>query len=222
MQRITKNQSGFGAVEALLILIIVILIGVVGWLVYKDHNKTPANASTTTSTKTATAATTPDPYAGWQQYCSSHEKACFKYPSSWTAKPDCGGPCTDFDSVNLTSPSNTFVSFTSAETGVGGDCDPTTTPHVIYNVVEPLSKVPGVYFIESSRADIDGIELGLMDSSGGQKPTTGDTGRCLDYLMFDAKNTPYAKVWFHGHVADSAKADDLTTAELIVKSYYYQ
>src|SRR5437764_2336320 len=35
-----KNQSGFSAVEVVLVLVIVALVGVVGLMVYKNHNKT--------------------------------------------------------------------------------------------------------------------------------------------------------------------------------------
>jgi len=47
MNKLLKNEKGFGAVEALLIAIIVVLIGAVGFLVYKDGHKT-----TTVVTKT--------------------------------------------------------------------------------------------------------------------------------------------------------------------------
>ncbi|HEY1835386.1 MAG TPA: hypothetical protein VGG13_01030 [Candidatus Saccharimonadales bacterium] len=57
MNKLSKNQKGFGAVETLLVLIIIILIGAVGWLVYKDHHKTtpPAKASTSANTNTPPA-----------------------------------------------------------------------------------------------------------------------------------------------------------------------
>lgn len=57
--KILKNQQGFGAVETILVLIIVILIGVAGWLVYDNHHKQPpppAKTSTSKATTTTNAA----------------------------------------------------------------------------------------------------------------------------------------------------------------------
>ena len=52
MKKIKTNQDGFGAMEFLLVLIFFALLGVVGWVVYKNHNKT-TDKSTATSTSTA-------------------------------------------------------------------------------------------------------------------------------------------------------------------------
>lgn len=56
------NQKGFSAVETVLVLVIVALIGVVGFMVYKDHHKTAtltAKSSASKSTKSSAKATTP-------------------------------------------------------------------------------------------------------------------------------------------------------------------
>jgi hypothetical protein len=53
-----KNESGFSGVELVLVLVIVVLIGVVGWLVYDNHHKSTVastNSSTSTSAKTPNA-----------------------------------------------------------------------------------------------------------------------------------------------------------------------
>ena len=54
MKKLKSNEKGFGAVEALLIVVIVVLIGVVGWVVYKNHNNKSTPVSSTTSVKTKT------------------------------------------------------------------------------------------------------------------------------------------------------------------------
>lgn len=68
MDKIKKNEAGFSAVEMTLVIVIVALIGAVGWLVYKNHHKTTTAAITSTatsstkpatSTKTTTSATQP-------------------------------------------------------------------------------------------------------------------------------------------------------------------
>jgi len=54
MNRIYKNQKGFSGVEVILIVVIVALIGVVGWLIYKDNNKTKTTNIATTSSNSST------------------------------------------------------------------------------------------------------------------------------------------------------------------------
>ena len=52
------NQKGFGAIEAVIILVILIAIGAAGYLVYKDHHKTATAPATSTSTSSNSASTT--------------------------------------------------------------------------------------------------------------------------------------------------------------------
>jgi hypothetical protein len=54
-----NNEKGFGAVEGLLVLLIVIIIGVAGWFVYdRSHNKTTPTSTTTPATTTTPTTTT--------------------------------------------------------------------------------------------------------------------------------------------------------------------
>jgi hypothetical protein len=66
MSKLHSNEKGFGAVEGLLIVAVVVLLGVVGYMVYHNHNKTATttptatnNTTSTTPTKTTTPTTTP-------------------------------------------------------------------------------------------------------------------------------------------------------------------
>jgi Tfp pilus assembly major pilin PilA len=60
MKNKINNQNGFSIIEFLVIIVILAVIGVAGWLVYKDHHKTtPVDAtSTSTSTKNTSNAST--------------------------------------------------------------------------------------------------------------------------------------------------------------------
>ena len=49
MNKIKKNEAGFSAVEIVLVLVIVGLIGVVGFMVYKNHNKAKDSTTKTSS-----------------------------------------------------------------------------------------------------------------------------------------------------------------------------
>ncbi len=75
MHKLKKNQSGFGGAELLLIIVIVALLGVVGWLVYKDNHKTTPIATSKTTSAT-------DPTSGWGTFTSSLGGFSFKYPTT--------------------------------------------------------------------------------------------------------------------------------------------
>jgi hypothetical protein len=87
-----KNQRGFTAVEALIILLVVVVLGGVGYFVWHRDKDKKNTASTTTSTTTnqnnATVSPSPsptpepDPYTGWKTYTDSAHHYSFKYPAT--------------------------------------------------------------------------------------------------------------------------------------------
>ncbi len=73
-----------------MVLVIVILIGAAGWLVYKNQNKSRIQNTTAKTIKVDSkgqvlSGSAPDPsqYNGWQSFCSSYGGLCLKYPASW-------------------------------------------------------------------------------------------------------------------------------------------
>ena len=81
------NQKGFSVVEILIVIVVVGLLGAVGWLVYDRQKDKPSDNTAATST-TKTSATpqtseTVDPYKDWQSYCDTRAKSCLKYPQGW-------------------------------------------------------------------------------------------------------------------------------------------
>ena len=55
MGKLSNNDSGFGALEGLLVLVILGIVGFTGWYVYNAHTKTNATLAATTQENTATA-----------------------------------------------------------------------------------------------------------------------------------------------------------------------
>lgn len=89
MSKVHNDQQGFSAVEVLLVLVIVALVGAEGLFVYKNQHKTTTTSvaattakSTLTPARTTTAPT--NPYASWTTYTSKLEKVSIKYPADWT------------------------------------------------------------------------------------------------------------------------------------------
>ena len=68
MQKLKNNEKGFGTVEAILLVVIVILIGAVGYLVYKNHHNVTTKVVTVTKTVTSPSKATSNNKTPAQQY----------------------------------------------------------------------------------------------------------------------------------------------------------
>ena len=94
MGKLNKDSKGFGVVELLIIIVIIVALGLMGWYVYKNHKTTPYTAiasKTTTTTKSpiTTNSSSPtkittitNPYAGWKTYRAT-DGTSFQYPTNW-------------------------------------------------------------------------------------------------------------------------------------------
>ncbi len=94
-----NEENGFSVIEVLLIIVLLVLFGLIGWLVYKEQHKATSYISSNTSahatkaatnssnaTKTATNSSA-NIYAGWQTYTSALGGFSFKYPpTGWTLR----------------------------------------------------------------------------------------------------------------------------------------
>jgi Flp pilus assembly pilin Flp len=103
MGRLHKDEKGFGAVEVILVLVIVGLIGAVGFMVYRSHHKTPVSsvatsttAKKTTSAKANTPATpiTSGPQSGWSTYTNNTVGFSIAYPDTVQGDNGCATPST--------------------------------------------------------------------------------------------------------------------------------
>lgn len=117
MSKLKSDQKGFSAVEVILVLVILALVGAVGVLVAKNHNKTTTASTTTASTTKATTpttakTTTPDPYAGWQTYTATLEPVSFKYPKDWTVATGNDAPINQAD--------NQFIRLNAPQRSING------------------------------------------------------------------------------------------------------
>lgn len=83
------NQKGFANI--ILVVVIVILVGAVGYFAFVKKSEpiaqqpTPTPTQTTTSTKTSAPTPSPkDETASWKAYSDNAIGLSFKYPSAWT------------------------------------------------------------------------------------------------------------------------------------------
>src|SRR5215471_5059375 len=85
MGKLRNNEKGFGAIEGLLIVAVVVLLGVVGYMVYKNHITATTNPAPKT---TPTQATT-------SRLALAGDQVKFDVPAAWTInKGSCTTPAT--------------------------------------------------------------------------------------------------------------------------------
>ncbi len=89
-----NNQKGFGAIEALLIIVLAGIIGFTGWYVYNANHKVSDNLSPNKSKVTVVHKKTvaSDPTSAWKPYTDNMGKFSIKYPKTWvtpTNPDDC-------------------------------------------------------------------------------------------------------------------------------------
>ncbi|HUY53423.1 MAG TPA: hypothetical protein VMV24_02515 [Candidatus Dormibacteraeota bacterium] len=179
MGKLNRNNKGFGGVEFLLVIIIVVLIGVVGWFVYKNHNKT---------TITTIAA---NPYAGWVSAELQYEKISYKYPSNWKLKdssvsiPKSLGNCTypGSDYVSLTSPNGDSVVL---KTGV--DCIGDGGSYILGSI--PIKSLSSDVFLSFQNTVIGVQAVNPTQPSFACLEPNANTGNGSP-LAFDSKNIFY-------------------------------
>src|SRR6185312_6009117 len=157
-----RDQAGFSLVETLLVLVVIIVIGLAGWLVYKHQKhaaKDTAKPAASKSKTVAKSAKPADPYAGWKSFCSSYGGLCLQYPADWQLKQQTftanESPSPEIDTV--TSPSGDIVVSYTPSNAVRGTGNPITM------------KVVGVSDARSQGLHVVSL-IDKYDGSGGSKP----------------------------------------------------
>ncbi len=74
MNKISRDQKGFSSIEIVLVIVIALIIGTVGFLVYKHGHKSISVTVSKSSNVSANSS---------KSYCDTNSQFCFNYPSSW-------------------------------------------------------------------------------------------------------------------------------------------
>ncbi len=220
------NQRGFGALEMILVVLLLAAIGAAGYFAYQARQAD----SDTASSKNVTAENPEakaNPYEGWKTFESvAYKGASFRYPTDWNTKVEASPfpEVADGKNVILTSPKGLQLNYVEFIDGLGGGC-PDTDPHVNLTTVEELANgsVPPVYFIENKSI----IALASESSWPNNKAQVGDTGTCLYYPLVSTNSAQGSQLSFstsiqaRGGDAAPLVADkaELAEARLILKSF---
>jgi hypothetical protein len=220
MTKLGKKSDGFGAVEGLLILIIICLVVFIGYYVWhtnKDVNKTE-KATNTAATATKTPAKT-DSYAGWNSYTLKNEKLSFRYPSGWKLEDDSQGKT---DELQLTATDGFVLSITAGGLGHPSSDGPLKVyeaesikfagrPAYLDYVGQPDSGL--VYEASVSKSATDPIDTLPSETSGENADGNGNLVITLLYgTDSDANGKPLAAI----------KSDNNTKqAKLVLASMHY-
>lgn len=239
MNKIPKDEQGFSAVEVLLVLVIVVLIGVAGWFVYKNYHKTTAASVTTTIKSTPVKPVTPtqpvNPYAGWKTYCDSVYGYCFEYPPTWqlpsgvnTATQDC-----DVGGTQVTSPDGTVVEYENDNNHDGGlfpftayTIQPLTLTSQKLTVIGGYSGWAGIYpsydLVDSSTLTQYPLTVGQTNQQFPQpiEFTDNNTGTMTCTGSFSVSPAPNLTFNSAASAQSWLKTSDALMGQLILESFY--
>lgn len=184
MKNLHKNQQGFGIVEIIIVIAVLVIIGLVGWRVYaaRSHDAATQDSSTKSNATSAqapkssadpqAAAKIDDPYAGWNSYRLAYEGFSFKYPSTFTLTDESSTSAAEYvapgqDRIKLTK-ANGFEMHIS--TGLfqvgGGPCDCTVS---LSNLMTALGQPLHLNYVDYGNDKIGRVVLTTIpdDVSGG-------------------------------------------------------
>ncbi len=187
MRIVRHEQSGLGAIEVLLIVLVIAALVVIGWAQYQQHQSKSTSVARPVGASTHTDATGSQP-GKLVSYTSSQEKATFTYPNTWKATEpvthsnDHSNP----DLLGLVSPSGAItISWVSQLSGFG---DEHGASYPLISVIDttPIGGAPGLYVV-SGITTLDGMSyhpwIAVQDSTG--MLTSGVQG---DVAVFGAKH----------------------------------
>ncbi len=144
-----KSEKGFGVVEVLIVLVIIVAIGVGSWYVWQSNNTEVLNSPP--------ALQTSDKYKDWKSFTFTYEKFSIKYPASFTLtdKSYVGEVATPgADAIRLTKPNGFTLNISTGIDGIGGACEEC---HVVYSQdITFLGQPAAVNYVASDNTDAIG------------------------------------------------------------------
>ncbi len=180
------NEKGFSVIEILIVIIVIGLLGAVGWLVY-DRQKTKTDTAQTAQQNTMSNESEPkketDPYANWKSQCDDKAGLCFKYPSDWKVEE------ASDTYISVVSPSITArVAYQSNYVRDGGIREVAPVKLVNSTYFKGYS-VAGTYSVYLDKPDVVyDLVKGTVEENGFK---VGQATKSLDNPRFDYNGSTY-------------------------------
>jgi len=85
MKKSSLNTKGFGLIGVLAVVLVLVIAGLTGWLVWNESHDSKKTTTTnnSTSSKNTDTKTVTDPYEGWKTAASTWAGFTVKYPADW-------------------------------------------------------------------------------------------------------------------------------------------
>ncbi len=192
-----RKQGGFSIVIIMVILLAIGVAGFVGWKVYDKSTQKKVVVVSPQTTQTQAAQTAPKQNtdtvstAQLKEYCSEVEKACFKYPADWTLKVnskysnDPDNLATE--SVTVTSPNSTAIGWRAPVEGLGGGCDYTPENEVYIDSLKANAQDKQLRIVKThvGTDPNNKVRIGYYKPEASTQPATaGKTGDCIFYFTY--------------------------------------
>jgi prepilin-type N-terminal cleavage/methylation domain-containing protein len=153
----STNQKGFGVVEVIIVLVVLALIAVGGWYVWRAQNRGDESQKSGTNQ-------TSDKYAGWKTYTDTVGRFSLKHPADWTATStrDESDPERPTVTARITSPSGTELFLNSTYGARGGACfpEPNDKPFQAGNAC------PSFEYLSAEKLSVGKLYASVLDEQG--------------------------------------------------------
>lgn len=207
MSRTHSNQKGFSVIEGFLIVVVVGLIGFVGWYVW--HSKQAVDESLSNTGKSSTPAVTKDdPTASWKLFTAKDDVYSFRVADGWKLNYD--GVATLYGNVSADLAGKP-ATITTVQGGRDG-----RVPFLVYYDENLKTQFTGYTAAGSAQSkDVEGSKYTLV---------TGETGSAGQ--ADTPKGTKYYAYYFvkngHGlyfnYSVTPTETDLVTTVEQMIKT----
>lgn len=181
-----KYQSGFSAVEVVMMVVIIVLLGAVGWLFWDKIVNKPAGE--TAASAASTKSPSPSPTVSTKTYTAKGINVAFDYPSTWELSEASDYSFKSDSPIDahktVTSPSGFSLVFSTISSSGFGGTGPCPTVTGFKNYGE--SKLSGAYAVIMD--DGIGVDLQLSKNKSEQDQSTN----CMYQNIIDVSEPKYS------------------------------
>ncbi len=182
------NNKGFGAIEAILTVLILTIVGGTGYYVYSQNQDKKVETS---SAPAQTQKNTDQDSSEKTKFESKVREFSFEYPANWSViknEIEENDYSAYYDQskrehLEIKSPNGTVMRWDSLIDGLGG---PICLPEDEKAHVRSITPIPGIkngYMIESGTKN-ETKTIGIVDTVDGKKPKVGETENCDFFLLY--------------------------------------